>query len=247
MTNCSCMCPPMKWQTNMDSHESSTETSFFPLHQRLAFTCVWTTIIHRTGVPVPLHARLPPQEVMKRGCQKRTMARQLPDDLPVKLPWGGKMGSYAAWIMDIYWSIHWRWVKTTGKVIWLQTSRGIHVYKAKGWHLYPLMLADSEPERGMLPLTELGHGRQGQQTVKGSEWNGQAAHDVGVKGHRSNTSMQNAPTYWEVPTPNLEGWLYTLQSSQAEMTDHEVMLYKIKQGGVHKTPKKYPTFDYLHR
>ena len=61
--------------------------------QRLAFPCVWATIIHGTGVPVPPHARLPPQEVMKRGCHKRNMARQSPNDLPVKLPWGGKTGS----------------------------------------------------------------------------------------------------------------------------------------------------------
>ena len=33
-------CPPMKWWTNMDGHESSTETSFFLSHQRLAFPCV---------------------------------------------------------------------------------------------------------------------------------------------------------------------------------------------------------------
>ena len=117
------MCPPMKWQTNMDGHKSSTETSFFSLHQRLAFPCVWATIIHRTGVPVPPHARLPPEEVMKRGCHKRNMARWSPDDLPVKLPWVEKQ-EVAAWIMDIYWIIHQRWVKTTGKVIWLQTSRG---------------------------------------------------------------------------------------------------------------------------
>ena len=45
------------------------------------------------GVPVPPQARLPPLEVMKRGCHKRMMARQSPNDLPVKLPWGGKMGS----------------------------------------------------------------------------------------------------------------------------------------------------------
>ena len=49
-----------KWRTNMDSHESSTETSFFSSHQRLAFACVWVTIIHGTGVPAPPHARLPP-------------------------------------------------------------------------------------------------------------------------------------------------------------------------------------------
>ena len=37
---------------------------------------------------------------------------------------GWKNGEVAAWIVDIYQSIHWGWVKTTGKVIWLQTSRG---------------------------------------------------------------------------------------------------------------------------
>ena len=55
--------------------------------------CVWATIIHGTGVPVPPHARLPSQEVMKRGCHKRTMARWSPNDLPVKLPYVGKTGS----------------------------------------------------------------------------------------------------------------------------------------------------------
>ena len=52
--------PPTKWQTNTVGHESSTETGFFSSHQRLAFPCVMATIIHRTGVPVPPHARLPP-------------------------------------------------------------------------------------------------------------------------------------------------------------------------------------------
>ena len=42
--------------------------------------------------------------------------------------------------------------------------------------------------------------------------------------------MQNAPTYQEVPTPIMEGQLYTLQSSQTEMTGHEVMLLKEKGG-----------------
>ena len=44
----------------MDGHESSIETGFFLLHQRLAFPCVWVPIIHGTGVPVPPLARLPP-------------------------------------------------------------------------------------------------------------------------------------------------------------------------------------------
>ena len=86
----------------MDSHESSTKTDFFSLHQRLAFPCVWTAVIHRTGVPAPAHARLPLLEVMKGGCQ-----------------W-----EFAAYTMDIYQSVHQGWVKTTGDVIWLQTSEG---------------------------------------------------------------------------------------------------------------------------
>ena len=41
----------------------------------------------------PTHARLPLQEVEKRGCHKRKVVRQSPYDLPVKLPWGGRTGS----------------------------------------------------------------------------------------------------------------------------------------------------------
>ena len=51
--------PLTKWWTSMEGHASSTKTDFFSLHQRLAFPCVWATIIHKTGVPVPPHTRLP--------------------------------------------------------------------------------------------------------------------------------------------------------------------------------------------
>ena len=77
----------------MEGHESSTETNFFSSHQRLVFPCVWAAVMHGTGVPAPPNARLPLQEVKERVCHKRTMVRWSPDDLPVKLPWGGKMGS----------------------------------------------------------------------------------------------------------------------------------------------------------
>ena len=49
--------------------------------------------MHGTGVPVSPHARLPLEEVKGRGCHKRIMVRWSLNDLPVKLPWGGKMGS----------------------------------------------------------------------------------------------------------------------------------------------------------
>ena len=62
-----------------------------------------------------------------RGERKRTsqekMVRQSPDDLPVKLPWGGKW-EFAASTMDIYQSIHQGQVKTSGNVMWLQTLEG---------------------------------------------------------------------------------------------------------------------------
>ena len=52
--------PSYEVTTNMDGHKSSLETGFFSSRQRLAFPCVWATVIHRRGVPVPPHARLPP-------------------------------------------------------------------------------------------------------------------------------------------------------------------------------------------
>ena len=81
----------------------------------------------------------------------------------------------------------------------------------------------------MLPLTELDHSRQGQQTVMGGVKWASSPHG-GVEDQRSTTLTRNAPTYQEVPTLILEGYLHTLQSSQAEMTEHEVMLFKRKRG-----------------
>ena len=59
----------------------------------------------------------------------------------------------------------------------------------------------------MLPLTELGHGRQGQPNEMGEVKWANSLH-VGVEGHWSTTAMQNAPTYQEVPTLIMEGCLY---------------------------------------
>ena len=64
-------------------------------------------------------------EVKKRGCHKRKMVKESCDDLPVKLPWVEKW-EVVAYTMDVSWSIHQGWVKTTGKVIWLQTLEGTH-------------------------------------------------------------------------------------------------------------------------
>ena len=71
--------------------------------------------------------------------------------------------------------------------------------------LYPLMLADRESERGMLPLTELGHGRQGQiNEMGGVEW----VSNLHVSEWRANwptTWMQNAPAHQEVLTLSYRG------------------------------------------
>ena len=108
------------------------------------------------------------------------------------------------------------------------------------------MLVDSEPkEECYHSLNWVMAGKANKMKWGGVKWASSPC--VGVKGHRSTTSTWNAPTYQEVPTPILEGWLYTLQSSQAEMTEHEVMLFKEKRGLYLQTPKKYPTFDHLHR
>ena len=86
--------PLTKWQTNMDSHASSTETAFFLSCQRLAFPCVQASVIHGTGVPAPPHASPPLQEVKVRLHHKRVLVVWSPNALPAKLPWGGLIRSY---------------------------------------------------------------------------------------------------------------------------------------------------------
>ena len=87
----------------------------------------------------------------------------------------------------------------------------------------------------MLPLTELGHGRQGQPNEMGGVKWASSPH-VGVESHWSTTSMQNAPTNREIPTLIMEGWHYTLRSSQTKMTENEVMLLKRKRWGTYIPP-----------
>ena len=88
------MCPPMKWQTNTDGHESSTETGFFS-------SCIrgWHSLVYGqpsyTGQVCQSH---PMQDYLfgrwwREDATRETWQGQSPDNLPVKLPWGGKMGS----------------------------------------------------------------------------------------------------------------------------------------------------------
>ena len=68
----------------------------------------------------------------------------------------------------------------------------------------------------MLPLTELGHSRQGQINKMGGGVKWVSNPHVRVDGYWPTTSMQNAPTHQEVPTLIIEWWHYTLQSSQTK-------------------------------
>ena len=71
------------------------------------------------------------------------------------------------------------------------------------------MLVDSEPIGGMLPLTELGHGRQGQNQNGGSEMGKQPR--VGMGNEKFTTlTCKMLPTYQEEPKLTTEGRLYTL-------------------------------------
>ena len=88
------MSPPMKWQTNVDSHASSTATDSSLSGQRLAFPCVWVSAMHRTDVPAPPQLSQLPMGVKVRICHKRIVAWWSPSIRPARLPWSGSMGSY---------------------------------------------------------------------------------------------------------------------------------------------------------
>ena len=85
--------PPMKWQTNVDSHTSSTKTNFFSC-QRLAFPCVWVSGKHGTDIPAPTQLSQLPRGVKTRLCHERIVVWQSHSTRPARLPWGGSMGSY---------------------------------------------------------------------------------------------------------------------------------------------------------
>ena len=104
----------------------------------------------------------------------------------------------------------------------------------------------------MLPLTELGHSRQGQPNEMEGGVKQASSPCVRMESQRSTTLMQSAPTYQEVPTPDYGGMaLYpskqpSKNDSQAETTEHEVMLLQ-RMGGCTYGPPKNPSSDYQYR
>ena len=91
------------------------------------------------------------------------------------------------------------------------------------------MLADSEPKRGMLPLTELGHGRQGQPNGGGSEMGKQPpCQDGESKVYHSDAKCSYLPsrgTYTDYGGMALYPSMQPSKNdSQPEKTEHEVVL-----------------------
>ena len=90
----------------------------------------------------------------------------------------------------------------------------------------------------MLPLTELGHRRQGQQNEMGGVKWASSPH-VGMEGQRSNTSMWNAPTYREVPTPILDGFIPFKAAKQKQQSTRSCSL-KEKGGCTYRPLRNTP-------
>ena len=139
------ICPPMKWQTNMDGHESCTETGFFSLHQRLAFPlCMgnhhtW----NRCTSPTPCkttssggHEERTPQENNGKAVTQWPTSK-------ASLGWKNRELHLESWMSTgVSTKDGWRpQVKWFGS----RPPEG-HMHKTEGWHLYPLMLMDSEPK-----------------------------------------------------------------------------------------------------
>ena len=127
-----------------------------------------------------------------------------------------------------------------------------HVCKAEGWCLYLLMLVDSEPkEECYHSLNWVTAGKANQMKWRGVKWASSPC--VRMESQRSTTPMRNAPTYWEVPTLMMEGWLYTLQSCQAKKwqpsrNDRAWGHAPSKNGGwCTYRPPKNPSSDYQYR
>ena len=126
-----------------------------------------------------------------------------------------------------------------------------HVCKVEGWHLYPLMLVDSEPkEECYHSLNWVMAGKANQMKWGEVKWSTSPC--VGMESQRSTTPTQNAPTYQEVPTPTNGGMaLYpskqpSKNDSQLEKTEHEVVLLQ-RRGWCTYRPLKNPWSDYQYR
>ena len=83
-----------------------------------------------------------------------------------------------------------------------------YVCKAEGWHLYPLMLVDSEPKEECYHSLNWVMAGKAKPNGGGSEM-GKQPH-VRMESARSTTWCEMLPTYQEEPKLTMEGWLYAL-------------------------------------
>ena len=106
------------------------------------------------------------------------------------------------------------------------------------------MLVDSEPKEECYHSLNWVMAGKANQMEGGVKW--ESSPHVRMESQRSTTPTQNAPTYLqEVPTLTMEGWLYTLPSSQVKMTANQkrqsMRSCSSKDGGcAYGPPKKHP-------
>ena len=204
------MSPLTKWQTNTESHASYTKTDFFSLHQRLAFPCVWAShhAWDRCTSPTPC-------KTTSMGGQMKMMPQENNGKVVIQWPTskaslGGLMVSYD-FSLDVHQSVHQRWVKTSGKVMWPWTSEGKHTcgggndVKAH-WHWQIVKPKDEYDDS--LNWVMVGKAKQ-----RGSE--------MGKYPHvRRNDNACLPPWCGMLPhqkrgsLPPIVGWLHTLHSKQ---------------------------------
>ena len=178
------------------------------------------------------------------------MARWSPNDLPEKLPRGGKMGSCG---LD-------QWTSTGASTEdgWRPQVRWFgcrpleeHICKAEGWCLYPLMLADSEPKEEC--YHSLNWVMAGKANQMEGEWNGKAAP---VSGWR----VKGLPLWREMLLPTFERYLHwlwrdgfipfkaTKQKWQPTRKDRAWGHAPLKNGGcAYRPPKTNHSSDYQYR
>ena len=226
----------------MDSHESSAETGFFLSCQRLAFPCVWAAIMHWTGVPVP-----PPHKTTSSGGDEEMM----PQEQDVKaVTWWPTSKASLGWKNGKLWLGLWTSTGASTEDGWRPQVKWFgcrpleeHICKAEGWHLYLLMLVDSEPkEECYHSLNWVMAGKANQMKWEGSEMGKQSpCQDGESKVYHSHTKCSYLPrgTYTGYGGMALYASKQpTKNDSQVEKTEHEVVLLQRMGGGVYTDPLK---------
>ena len=119
--------PPMKWQTNVDSHASSTTIDCSSLHQTLVFPCVWVSTEHGTDVNSTIPVKPTPTRSDNENTPWEDSGLMIIQHQARKASWVDQWEATAS-IVDVHWSIHWRWVKVSCNVQYAWMSARSHVF-----------------------------------------------------------------------------------------------------------------------